>query len=83
MRWLAHLVEAVAVIAAILSIGAAIAIAAFWLLSRVIRRLAGPQLDEPEEYDPRMDPNGGPIIPIQPGDSTLHIEASKHPPSSC
>ncbi len=50
LQWLLNLVETMAVVAAILAIGAAIAVSAFWLLDRTVSKLAGPSL-EAESYD--------------------------------
>jgi hypothetical protein len=65
-QWLVHLIEALAAIAALLSVGAVLALAAFGLLSRAGKLLAGPQPDEPEKYDPDLDPGAGPVISIPP-----------------
>ena len=54
LQWLVNLLEVVAVIAAILAIGAAIAVGAFWLLYRTVCKLAGPSL-EAESYEYEMD----------------------------
>jgi len=81
--WLAHLIEAAAVIVVILCAGAAIAIFSVWLLSRFARNLAGPQPEEPEKYEPELDLDGGPVIPIEPENSTPQAQAPKSPSSPC
>jgi hypothetical protein len=73
LRWLVQAIEAAAVIVFLLSLGAAIAVAAFWLLARFAAILSGPQPQDPNEYetaDQREDPH-------------LQPHESKHPPSPC
>lgn len=52
LQWLLNLLETMAVIAVILAIGAAIAVSAFWLLYRIVCKLAGSSVEaESYEYD--------------------------------
>ena len=51
LQWLIHLVEAVVVMAAILAIGAGVAVGAFWLLYRTVCKLAGSSMEMEDEYE--------------------------------
>jgi hypothetical protein len=69
LQWLLNLLEAIAVIAVILAIGAAIAVSAFWLLYRIVCKLAGSCV-EAESYEYDMDGYLGAtsVIPLIPDD---------------
>jgi hypothetical protein len=69
LQWFVSLVEVIAVMAAILVIGLMIAMAAFWVLSRSLGKLAGP----PDESDPNeygMDDSLPASVPTAPNDAS-------------
>ena len=71
LHWFTSLVEVVAVVAAILALGLVIAIAAFWVLSRSLGKLAAtPAEPDPDEYETDSSLSAA-AVPGPPNDPSL------------
>jgi hypothetical protein len=66
LSWITALVEVIVVATAILGAGLVIATAGFWILSRILGRIAGPQIEsDSAEYEEDHGDNAA-LVPIPP-----------------
>ncbi len=64
LQWWIGLIESVSAVAAILLIGLVVGITCFWVLSRSVRKLAGPAADlDPDEDE--LNENAVEVAPVQ------------------
>jgi len=68
LQWFTSFVEVIAVITVILMAGLIIAMTAFWVLARILGRLAGPHIElDPDDYEIDSAPAGDVVSPLQEG----------------
>jgi hypothetical protein len=69
LDWFVDLIEVIAVVVTVLGVGLSIAIAAFWVLSRSLSKLAGAPEPDPDEYEMYDNVAAG-IVPNPPDDAS-------------